>query len=322
MGRRINLVVAAFVLPVLVALPLAVADPFTQNVFILTVLFAALSQSWNILGGYCGQISLGHVLYFGVGAYVSTIMLTMWGITPLVGMLVGGVINAGLAVAVGWPCFRLRGHYFAIATIVIAEIGYLLVLNWDWVGAATGIFIPIAQDSYLMMQFQTSKLPFYYAILAIAAVLWLLAYWIEGSKWGFYWRAVRDNADAAESLGVRIFRFKVTAAALSAFFTSICGSFFAQYVSYIDPDSVMSFNLSLLITLPAVIGGIGTLWGPFIGAVILIPMTEYTRTYVGGTGRGIDLVFYGALILLVATFKPAGLMGLFGGRLFGRGRHG
>jgi branched-chain amino acid transport system permease protein len=306
-----NLALAAPVLAVLVALPLVVADAFTQNVFILTILFAALSQSWNILGGYCGQISLGHVLYFGVGAYTSTVLLTRWGITPLAGMLAGGALNAALAVAVGWPCFRLRGHYFAIATIVIAEIGYLLALNWDWVGAATGIFIPIAQDSYLMMQFQTSKLPFYYAILAIAAVVWLLAYWIEGSKWGFYWRAVRDNSDAAESLGVQIFRFKVAAAALSAFFTGICGSFFAQYVSYIDPDSVMSFNLSLLITLPAVIGGIGTLWGPFVGAVILIPMTEYTRTYVGGTGRGIDLVFYGALILMVATFKPAGLMGLF-----------
>src|SRR5262245_21724238 len=123
MGRRSNLVVAAGVLPLLIALPLIVADLVTQNVFILTVLFAALSQSWNILGGYCAQISLGHVLYFGVGAYVSTMLLTRWGITPLAGMLVGGVINAALAVAVGWPCFRLRGHYFAIATIVIAEIG-------------------------------------------------------------------------------------------------------------------------------------------------------------------------------------------------------
>ncbi|MDA8250986.1 MAG: branched-chain amino acid ABC transporter permease [Rhodospirillales bacterium] len=302
---------AAVVIAAAVAAPLAISDPFLQNMLILVVLYTALSQAWNILGGYCGQVSLGHALFFGLGAYVSTVLFTRWGISPFLGMLVGGTVSAGVALAVGWPCFRLSGHYFAIATIVIAEIGSLLFLNWDWVGAANGILIRVGRDSLVNFQFQTSKLPYYYAILVIAAVLWLFTFWIERSKWGYYWRAVKNSPEAAESLGVRIFRYKLAAAAASAFFTGVCGGFYAQYVSYIDPDSVFSFNLSIMISLPAVLGGIGTLWGPAVGALALIPMSEFVRVYFGGTGRGVDLIIYGALITAVATWKPEGLCGLF-----------
>jgi branched-chain amino acid transport system permease protein len=310
--RRLHaLVTAAAIVAAIGALPMFVTDVYVQNMLVLTLMYAALSQSWNILGGYCGQISLGHALYFGIGAYATALLVSKLGVLPWFGIAAGGVIAALIALALGYPCFRLRGHYFAIATIVIAEIGYLLFLNWDFAGAATGIDIPIRQDSWLTFQFTRSKLPYIYFALALAALTWLVTYLLEDSKWGFWWRAVKDNPEAAESLGVVVFHSKMAAAAVSAFFTAVGGSFYAQFVSYIDPDSVMSFRFSLLMALPAVLGGIGTLWGPALGAAILIPLTELTRSYIGGTGRGIDLIVYGALVILVALARPEGMLGLF-----------
>ena len=292
-------------------LPFAMEDVYVQNILILTLMYAALSQSWNILSGYCGQISLGHALYFGLGAYTMAILFTKFGVLPWFGMLAGGALSALVAMALGYPCFRLRGHYFVIATIVIAETALLLFLNWDWAGAATGINIPVQDDSWLTFQFARSKLPYFYFALAFACVTWLVTWALEGSKWGYWWRAVKDNPDAAESLGVVVFHSKMMAAVVSAFFTAVGGAFYAQFVSYIDPDSVMSFQFSLLMALPAVLGGIGTLWGPAVGAAILIPLTELTRSYMGGTGRGIDLILYGGMIVIIALARPEGLVGVF-----------
>lgn len=309
--RTRQLGLALIILVIVALLPLGITDVYTQNILILTLMYAALSQSWNILGGYCGQLSLGHALYFGIGAYTSTLLYTKFGILPWFGMALGGVIAAGIALAIGHSCFRLAGHYYVIATIVIAEIGLLLFHNWDWAGAATGIELPIGRDSWATFQFARNKLPYFYFALGLAAVTWLVTWKIENSKWGYWWRAVKDNPEAAESLGVMVFNSKMAAAALSAFFTAVGGSFYAQFVAYIDPESVMTFQFSLLMALPAVLGGIGTLWGPVLGAAILIPMTELTRTFMGGSGKGIDLIVYGVLIMLIALARPDGLVGLF-----------
>jgi branched-chain amino acid transport system permease protein len=316
-ARRNTLRAAIIVLAALIALPFCVTDEYFQNVLILMLLYAALSQAWNLLGGYCGQVSLGQGFHFGVGAYVSTMLFTTAGISPWLGMIPGGVISALLALAIGWPCFRLRGHYYTLATVVIAQAGYLLFLNWSWIGGAMGILIPITDDSWADLQFQRTKLPYYFVCLALFAAVWLVTYIIGGSKIGYCWRAVKDNFAAAESLGVPIFRYKMVAAAFSGFFAAIGGSIYAQYVSFIDPDSVMGFQLSLLIALPAVLGGLGTLWGPLVGAVVLIPMSELTRTYVGGTGKGIDLILYGLLVMVVAAVWPQGLLGMLH-KLFSR----
>ncbi len=312
--RRRALVLAAVLAAAVAALPLVVTDVYVQNILILTLMYAALAQSWNILGGYCGQISLGHALYFGLGAYTTALLYTKLAVLPWFGMLGGGVVSALIALALGYPCFRLRGHYFVIATIVIAETAYLLFLNWDWAGAALGIDMPVRFDSWAAFQFRRSKLPFFYFALGLACVTWLVTWAFENSKWGYWWRAVKDNPDAAESLGVVVFHSKMAAAAVSAFFTAIGGGFYCRFVSYIDPNSVMSFEFSLLMALPAVLGGIGTLWGPALGAAILIPVTELTRSYVGGSGKGIDLILYGALVMIVALARPDGLIGLFGRR--------
>ena len=313
-GRYRELLLALGLAAAAAALPLFVKDTYTQNILVLTLMYAALSQSWNILSGYCGQISLGHALYFGLGAYTTSLAFTKFGVLPWFGMLGGGAVAGLAALALGYPCFRLRGHYFVIATIVIAETAYLLFLNWDWAGAAMGIDVPVRHDSWLTFQFARSKLPYFYFALLLALMTWFVTWAFENSRFGYWWRAIKDDPLAAESLGVVVFRSKMAAAAVSAFFTAVGGSFYAQFVSYIDPESVMSFQFSLLIALPAVLGGIGTLWGPALGAAVLIPLTEVTRSYTGGSGKGIDLIVYGALVITVSLARPDGIVGLFGRR--------
>lgn len=298
------------VVAALAVLPLLVHDVYVQNLMILTILYAGLAQAWNILGGYCGQISLGHALYFGIGGYVSTMLFVQAGIPPTAGMFAGGVVAGLIALLVGWPCFRLSGHYYAIATVVIGEAGYLLFLNWDFVGAASGLYVPFTTESYLNLQFRVTKLPWHYVVLLFAAAAWLVAWAIEGSRWGYSWRAVKDDVIAARSLAIRAFPSKMAAAAISGFLTGVGGAIYAQYVGFIDPDSMMSGNLSILIALPAVLGGTGTLWGPLLGSAILIPVSELTRSYIGGSGSGADLMIYGALIMIVALARPQGLVSL------------
>jgi len=312
-ARRRQVLILVAVCAVIALLLFAVTDVYLQNVLILTLMYAALSQSWNILGGYCGQISLGHALYFGVGAYTTSYLFAGYGILPWFGLVLGGVLSALLALVLGYFCFRLKGHYFAIATLVIAEIGLLLVHNSDTLGGALGIQWPFAADGWATMQFARNKLPYIYLALALFVVTWVATYVIEGSRWGFWWRAIKDDSQAAESLGVEVFRSKMAAAGVSAFFTAVGGAFYAAFVAYIDPDSVMSFRFSLLFCLPAVLGGIGTLWGPAVGALILIPVTELTRSYLGGSGSGLDLIIYGGLIMIVALARPEGVLSLFGG---------
>jgi len=308
--RRLQLLVAAAVFGLLALLPLVVHNAYLRNVIVLTLLYAALAQAWNILGGYCGQISLGHALYFGVGAYATSQLFVGFGVLPWFGVLAGGGLAALLALGIGYGCFRLKGHYFSIATIVIAEMGLLLVHNWNWLGGASGIQWPFGGDSWATLQFARDKTPYIHVALGLLALTWLICWRIEDSRWGYWWRAVKDNPEAAESLGVTVLGSKLAAAAISAFLTALAGGFYAAFVSYVDPDSVLHFRFSLLIVLPAVLGGIGTLWGPMLGAAILIPLTEFSRSYLGGSGSGLDLMLYGGLVMAVALLKPEGLIRL------------
>jgi len=308
--RRRQLVLALVVALVVGLLPFAISDVYTMNILVLTVLFASLSQSWNILGGYCGQISLGHAVYFAIGAYVTVALYVDLGILPWFGMIAAATIATAIALAFGYPCFRLAGHYYTIATIVIAEAALLLFSNWEWTGGTVGLQLPFAPDSWATLQFGRTKLPYFYFALGLAVVTWTISWVIEDTRAGYWWRAVNSDIDAAESLGVNVFRSKMVASGVSAFFTAIGGGIYAFFVSYIDPASVMSFHVSLLIALPAVLGGIGTLWGPALGAAILIPIGELTRSYVGGTGSGANLIVYGVLVMAVSLLRPQGLVSL------------
>ena len=307
----LKLAAGLLALGALLAFPLVFTLPFPRHVMIMIFLYAMLAQAWNLLAGYCGQISLGHAVFFGTGAYTSSVLVKEFGLTPWIGMLAGALVAVALSQLIGYPVFRLRGHYFAIATIAVGEIVQTLMINWDWVGGARGLFVPIKRpDSFLNFQFHESKQTYYYIALGFL----LLALWITQritrSRSGYYFRAIREDQDAAASLGIPVARYKQRAMALSAGLTALGGTFYAQYILFIDPESVLPLSLSILICLVAVLGGVGTLWGPVIGAAILVPLSEGTRIYLGGTGKAIDLLVFGALIVLVSVIQPGGIMAL------------
>ena len=290
-------------------LPLLVSNPSHQNFLILILMFAQAGVAWNILGGYAGQVSLGHAAFFGIGAYTSTMLLSRLGISPWLGMLAGGAVSACFAVAIGWPCFRLKGHYFGMATLAVAEILQVLFTNWDGVGGAVGLYVPLAEQGWAIMVFNTSKLPYYYIALGLLVVT-LLANWaIERSFLGYYFRAIKDEPEAASSLGISLTRYKLVAIAISSFFASLGGSFYAQKELFIDPGSVLTTSLSIKMALVTILGGVGNLFGPVVGSALLTGIEEVTRQVFGGSGRGTDLILYALIIIGVAVFYPTGIMG-------------
>jgi branched-chain amino acid transport system permease protein len=226
-------------------------------------------------------------------------------------MAAGAVVAIALSQAIGYPVFRLHSHYFAIATIAVGEIVHITAVNVEWIGAARGLFLPIKRpDSIVNLQFHQNKQAYYYIALALLLLALAITRRIERSRTGYYFRAIREDSGAAASLGIPVARYKQRAMALSAGLTAMCGTFYAQYVLFIDPESVFALSLSILICLVAVLGGVGTLWGPLIGAAVLVPLSEGTRVYLGGTGKAIDLLIYGALIMTISVVQPAGLVGL------------
>jgi branched-chain amino acid transport system permease protein len=305
-----------FVAAGLVAYPLLVTSIFAQHTMILIFLYAMMAQSWNVVAGLSGQISLGHAMFFGIGAYAVGVLGVKFDITPWIGIVVGMILAALAAVAVGIPTLRLKGHYFAIATLLIGSGVQIIVQRWDWVGAASGLFLPLKRGSpWLDMQFHTSKVPYYYLSLAAAALAFLVVWKLRRSRLGFRLQALRDDADAAASLGVAVARHKVLAFMISAAMMSVAGSFYTQYVLVLDPERVFSVDISIIVVLMTVLGGSGTLWGPAIGAALLIPLSEYSRIWFGSTGRTVDLMIYGILIVVVCMWRPAGLMSIFEERI-------
>jgi branched-chain amino acid transport system permease protein len=284
--------------------------PFPRHLMIMIFLYSTMGLAWNLIGGYAGQISLGHAIFFGTGAYTSTLMLMKLGITPWLGMLVGGLLSMGIAFIIGYPCFKLAGHYFAIATIAIGEIAMVLMINWDWAGSAVGLTLPILDEGLWNLEFHTTKAPYYYIAFGIMVFALLVTYGVDRSKLGFYFKAIKGDLEGARSLGINTHRYKFYALALSAFLTSICGSFYAQYVLFIDPDSTFPLLLSIILCLVATLGGVGTILGPVIGAAILIPISEFTRIYLGGGGKGTDLILYGFLIMIITIYQPFGVIGI------------
>ena len=308
LGGRIPLIllsVAALVFP------WVFEDAHTQHVLIMIFIYGLMALGWNIIAGYCGQISLGQAIFFGIGAYSTSFLFANFGITPWIGMLFGVAVSLVVAVGIGLPTLRLRGHYFAIATLVIGEITQTIFINWEYVGGATGIWIPIVwDDPWYAFQFHDSKIPTYYIGLAFLTGGLAFTYWMERSKLGLYFRAIRDEPDAASSLGVDLGRYKLLAFMIAATFASLAGSQFAQYILVIDPDTVFPLLLSILIVLMTMLGGLGQIWGPVVGAAVLLPISEATRIYFGGQGGAEDLMIYGFLIVIISVFYPRGLFGL------------
>lgn len=312
-----NKKVLLIIILVLAAVPLFTKAKAVHNAIILLLIFATLGEAWNLITGFAGQTSFGHAAFFGIGAYTSAVIFYRYGITPWLGMILGGFIASAVAAVMSYPCFRLKGHYFAIATLAVAEIIKQVFVSWNYVEGATGISIPIIpRSSYFLtrlfyLQFN-DKLPWVYICLVLFTAAIFLCSFLENSKMGYYLKAIRESHEVAEAIGINPANYKLYAMIISAFISALCGSIYAQYILYIDPFMMFSLDISMKIVLLTVLGGIGNIYGPIIGAAIFIPLSEFTRIKLGGSGTGIDLMIYGLLIVLITCFHPKGVIGIVG----------
>ncbi|KGT76448.1 branched-chain amino acid ABC transporter permease [Bradyrhizobium japonicum] len=296
-----------------IAYPLLLSSPFQQRLGALVLLYAIAASAWNIVGGYAGQVSVGHVVFFGCGAYAAMGSYAKFGLSPLFGIPGGIVLAVGLAAVIGVPTLRLSGHYFSMATIAVAETMRLIVTNTEWLGAAVGLSGPTVPRNVFDLSF-LSSLPYYYLFLVVLVITLLVTWWMTNSRMGFYLRAIKDSERAARSLGAPASRTKLYAYMLSAALTSVAGALYAMMFGFVDPESGLGILISVKILIMAALGGAGLLFGPLVGAAILVPLEEISNSWLGGKGAGLTFVVYGAIIVLIARFQPGGLLSLFTGR--------
>jgi branched-chain amino acid transport system permease protein len=290
--------------------PLILPGAFYRDIGVTFLLAAISASAWNIVGGYAGQVSVGHSMFFGLGAYASLLFYTLWGWPPIAGVPIGVLLAVGLSIVIGMPTFRLTGHYFSMATIAVAELIRIFTGTWNFVGAAIGLQGPATARGWWDLIFR-SELPYYYLFLAVLAILLAITAVIERRRFGFYLRAIKASERAARSLGVPVRRTKMKALALSAAFTAIAGSLYVIKTGFIDPDSGFGILISVQMVIVAALGGAGTLFGPLVGALILIPLQSATNTWFGGGGSGLTYILYGGIIVLIARFEPGGLFELW-----------
>jgi len=295
---------------VLIVLPLLVKSSFAIDILVRILLFAFIGTAWNLMGGYAKQLSLGHAAYFGLGAYTSTILQINYDVSPWIGMVVGGVVAALASLPVGWLCFRLRGPYFTIATIATAQALMLIFLKFrDFAWGAEGTTIPNLGTAPLMMQFE-SKSSYYYVALGLLLLSLLITWLIERSWIGNYLVAIGEDEDAAEAIGVNAPKMKRDIYMISAFLTALAGTFYTQYIYFIDPATAFSFNISIEAALVSIVGGIGTLWGPLIGTVLLETTSALLQSWLGSSIGGVQLTVYSLILMAVILWRPTGLMGM------------
>ena len=321
-------------LAMLIAIPRYVQSPYALHMMILLFLSVMMGQSWNILGGYAGQHSVGHAAYFGVGAYTTMMLMYSKQIPPWIGVWAGIGLVIIVALIIGSICFRLRGPYFVLASIAVAEILRLSAINLtSLTNGAEGILVteipPFKIGETLVTDFIT-KVPFYYIGLALVVLTLVITYLVQHSKLGYFFQAIREDQDAAHSLGISISLYKNIALIISAVLTSLAGGFYGIYVGFVDPPTVFGLDVSVQIMLICIIGGMGTLWGPVLGSLVLVPLSEALRSNMITEGLvkiglvsadskvGLFLkenlahahvLLYGILVVVVILFMPDGLMG-------------
>lgn len=291
-------------------IPLIWNNPYTMQILILIFLYAAAAGAWNIIGGYAGQVSLGHVAFFGLGAYTTALLYNFFGISPWIGMVLGGLLAAVVAGLISYPCFRLRGPFFTLATLAFAEVLRLLSI---WARPVTGGQVGVTilfNPGFKNFQFY-GKLPYYYIALILMFLVLIVSIWIERSKFGYYLTALKEDHDASEALGINTAKYKLYAIAISGFLTGICGAFYTQLLLFIEPLSVFTSHLSNQFAMIAVVGGAGTAIGPILGSIIVTPLNELLRGALGGNFQGLNFVIFGVVLILVVTFMPNGIVGFF-----------
>jgi len=317
---RLALVLGAL-LAILYPIPLQLSGyTYYQTVGFLVLLNAMLGLGWNVIGGWAGQFDFGPQVFFGVGAYTAALLYVKLDVDAWLGLIAAVVVSAAICAVLTYPLTRLRGHYFAIATVAIWMIAQPIGATWQFIGGSQGLFIPIKARpgvvaSALSLQFAgpTKALGYYYSALALfVATLALLAL-VERSKLGFYFRAIRDDQEAAEGIGIDSRLYKVIARSITAAVFGAGGVLYAFWALSVFPEQALELNWSTLPIMATVVGGIGRLWGPVLGAVILIPISQVMSTTLGTgplAGRGIDLIVYGLIIVVIAAYRPTGLLSL------------
>jgi branched-chain amino acid transport system permease protein len=309
---RRSLVFLGGLLTVLAVLPFLVND-YLITVLVLIFYFAYVGQAWNIMMGFAGQLSLGHALYVGLGAYAAAALYVHFGISPWIGLWASLLIAAVAGAAIGYLAFRfgVTGVYFAILTIAFAEFARIGFDHWRWIGGSAGFFLPVANYSRNdLLSLRGSPTMFYYLMLAMTALAFIICHALLRSRAGYYWQAIRESQEAAEALGINVFRYKMYAVTLSAAMTSLGGVIFAFYYNNLFPEQVFHISRSIELILGPIIGGIGSLFGPIVGAFVLTALAESVSEIMRALGvdiPGVKQVFYGFCLLLVVMFLPDGI---------------
>ncbi len=302
--RAVRAVGLVLLLALLLAVPALLDSAYWLDLAVMVLVWAALASAWNISAGYAGGLSLGHAAFFGVGAYTAVLLFNELGVSPWLGMLVGAVLAGLLGALLGVITFRLKGPFFVLATLAFGFVVHILAVNWRGLTrGAAGLTLPFDGGPQNMLFADLST--YWYVGLGLVALVLGVSLWIERSRLGYYLVALREDEDAARSLGVRVVGCKVIAAAISAALTAVAGTFYATFIQYIDPASTTQFELSVQIALVAIVGGMGTALGPLLGAVIVIPLGEVLRASLGG---GPALAVYGLLLVVIVLTAPNGLI--------------
>lgn len=304
--RRLNLVFVVLGMLALLAFPYVVTQPYILHILIMVFWTAACGIAWNIIGGFTGQFSLGHAVFLGIGAYSSAIVQAKLELNPLIGLVLGIAVSVVFAFLFFYPCFELRGPYFTLVTLAMGVAVRNLFINWGYIGKMEGILYPFKGNaSWKWFQF-TSKIPYYYVALAVLLVFIWVSLYVAKSRLGYALKTIRGNENTALAVGINTARYKAYAVMISAALMSVTGSFYSHYVRFVDPDIMVTFR-SVEIVLPCIIGGLGTVSGPIIGAAIINPVTEWLRSSLGGKLAGLHYVIIAFVMILLIELKPNGL---------------
>ncbi len=301
-------------LSLLLIVPALSGSAFIVHIFVTICVFAGLSTAWNIVGGYAGQLSLGHTIFYGIGAYTAALLIQHVGLTPWVGMWGGALVSAAVAVGIGYPCFRLRGPYFALATIAFLEVIRLLATHFHTVtGGSAGLIVPL-NLGWAWMIFH-DKINYLFIAFGLLLLCLAVSLWVRHSRLGYYLTAVREREDAASAAGINNTRVKLQAVVISAVLTSLIGSFHAMYLTFLEPATMFSLTTAIEIAMYALIGGLGTVAGPLLGTILVVPIAEASRGWLGASASGLHGFVYGSVLVLITLTLPGGLVSTFGRRV-------
>ena len=324
MKKKHGIVIAVCALCALVY-PIFFTSGYVLQFGINILMYTMAAAAWNIIGGYAGQLALGNGVYFGIGAFVSAVLFVYEGVSPWVGMIIAGLVAGGISLILGSITFRLKGSYYALSTVALLFVIKMLFTSNTYIlgfktNGALGLTIPWTGESFINMMF-LNKTWYYYIIFGLLVITLVISNYINKSKTGYYLAAINTNPEAAASLGVNVMGMKLRAGFTSAFLTAVCGTFYAFVIQVVDPARVLGYDLSVQIMLYAIVGGMGTLWGPVVAAVIMVPLNDLLRAQLGSSMAGLSTVIYGLALCLIVYFMPDGIwkpLSKFGDYLLGK----